>query len=388
MLEVWLHRDPNDPDGSPVLLTLPASQRDLLAAQAAIRADSLREVFVEMGAVQGCPHLTFCLRQVSAEDDMVGKLNFFASRMRDMTPAERWSLDALCYLRGPDTMSDLINLSHSTDTLVSEPDVSDEYQLGEFLVENGFREFSEEVIPYLDFAKIGWEHLAENTCGFVGNTYCEHTGDVAEVYDGMTPPECREPDFIFRVELAEPDHTASGDQTVKLSLPAGENDIAAALDVLSVQSLSDCVIVNGQSGIERFAGLLNAETDPSALNSLAGRITAMSDDGYIKFLAVAEHQLAQYGLESAATLCDLAARLDDFIFNPEITDVEQLARNELSFEVPEIIPFVDLAAYGRHWLQERGAAIGSLGYVREIVGPEQVQSIEPEVTYEPQMGGM
>ena len=198
-------------------------------------------------------------------------------------------------------------------------------------MENGFREFPDEVIPYLDFARIGREHLSENTCGFIGNTYCEHTDDIAEVYDCVTPPEWREPDFIFQVELADPDHTASGDQIVKLSLPAGGNDIAAALDTLSVQSLSDCVIVNGQSGIERFAGLLSVETDPAARNSLAGRITAMSDTEYIKFLAVAEHQLAQYGSESVESMCDLAARLDDFIFNPEIIDVEQLARTVTSW---------------------------------------------------------
>ena len=388
MLEVFLHKDPNDPDGSPVPLTLPATRHDLLAARAELRVDNLREVFVEMGAVQGYPHITACLSQASAEDDLVGKLNCFASRLRDMTPAERWSLDALCYLCGPDNMKDLINLSYSADTLVSEPDVGNEEQLGEFLVENGFRDFPEETIPYLDFARIGRERLAENTCGFVGNTYCEQAGDVADIYDGVTLPAPREPDFIFQVELAEPEHAADGDRTVKLTLPAEDDDIAAALDALSVQSLSDCVIVNGRSGIERFAGLLSIDTDPANLNNLAAQIAVMNDAEYIKFLAVAEHQHALADPDPAVTLCDLAARLDDFIFEPAFTDVEQFARNELSLDCPDLLPFVNLEAYGTHWLQERGAQIGSLGYVREIISPEPAQTFAQEETFEPQLGGM
>jgi len=289
VFDVWLHKDPSDPDGRPVPITLPASRRDLLAARAELRADSLREVFVEIGAVTGYRHLTSCLRQVSAEDDLVNKLNFFASRMQSMTPEDRWSLDALCYLRGPDNMKDLINLSYSIDTLAFEPDVSNEEQLGEFLVENGFRDFPEEAVPYRDFARIGREHMAENTCGFVGSTYCEHTGDVAEVYYGLP---LREPviDYIFQVELAEPERAADGDQNAMLTLPADDEAIAEALDILSVLSLSDCVIVNGRSGVERFSDLITIETDPAALNRRAGQIAALPDAEYIKFLAVAEHQ--------------------------------------------------------------------------------------------------
>ena len=388
MLDVCLHTDPTSPNNRSVPLTLPASRRDLLAAQADLRADSLREVFVEIVAVPDYRNLNSCLRHVRAENDLTDKLNFFASRLQDMSPEDRWSLDAMCCLRGPENMRDLINLSYSAGYLVSEPDVSTEKELGEFLVENGFREFPDEVVPYLDFAKIGREHYAENTCGFIDNAYCEHTGDVAAVYDGVTLPERSEPDFIFQIELAEPENAADVYPTVMLALPTDDEDIAEALNTLSVPSLSDCVIVNGRSDIERFDGLIDDETDPAWLNHLAGQIAVMSDDEYIKFLAVAKHQQALESDDPVQSLADLALRLDGYRLDPAIIDAEQLARNELSLDCPDLLPFVDLEAYGRHWLGERDASVGNFGYVREMITPEMAQSFEPVESCGPEMGGM
>jgi len=87
-------------------------------------------------------------------------------------------------------------------------------------------------------------------------------------------------------------------------------------------------------------------------------------------------------------LCDLAARLDHFIFDPETVDAKQLARDELSFETPDLVPIVDLEAYGNQYLQKRGAEIGSLGYIQEVCNPDLAQSITTEETFDPQMGGM
>jgi hypothetical protein len=203
MLEIALHKDPSDPAGAPALLTLPASRYELLVACAQIHVDDLNEAFVELGGIRELPHVTSCLRTVSAEPDFVDKLNVFAHRLQEMEPYDRVLLDGFCYIAGPDNMRDMFNMTYSLNGLVCAGGIENAEQLGGFLVGNGFVDFPEEAVPWLDFEKIGQTRLAEHTCGIVNGVYYEQMGDLHEVYDGVTLPELPDYDRDMTPELSQ-----------------------------------------------------------------------------------------------------------------------------------------------------------------------------------------
>jgi hypothetical protein len=304
-------------------LTLPASRWDVLDAQSKLGGGSLSDSIVRFN---GPDSVNGLLENMKRGPRFFDELNYFARRIADMSQNERTRFGGALTIHGADDMKALINLTGHLDDIVT-ADVDTEYALGKFLLENDFVDFSDDVIPYLDFAKIGAEHRANNTCAFFGGMYFEDLNPkIKEIYDGVTIPEMPDLPYVFIV-------TISGyfpDLTTDLLLPATDTEIADAISEHNALYLSDIYIVNAESRI----ALLNQAVRPygqtaedlsfGELNDLAQRISEMDDAGYIKFLAVLEKEqifatdFNIYDIPTIEMILECAGRMNEYDFDPGI----------------------------------------------------------------------
>ena len=80
-------------------------------------------------------------------------------------------------LKEPRTVKEMIDLMDHLSEVCVVNGIQNERQLGEFLVENELFDvsFPEESLPYLDYAKIGREHMQTHQGKLIQDVYVEDT---------------------------------------------------------------------------------------------------------------------------------------------------------------------------------------------------------------------
>ena len=80
-------------------------------------------------------------------------------------------------LKEPRTVKEMIDLMEHLSEVCVVNGIQNERQLGEFLVENELFDvsFPDEVLPYLDYAKIGREHMQTHQGKLIQGAYVEDT---------------------------------------------------------------------------------------------------------------------------------------------------------------------------------------------------------------------
>ncbi|MDL2272997.1 hypothetical protein LJC34_00335 [Oscillospiraceae bacterium OttesenSCG-928-G22] len=335
-------------------LILPVSRWDVLEAKTRLGVNSLNECYYSFEAPADVPQAEAILRTMHQGLRFFDELNYFAYRMTEMSHSERILLNGAIAIHGPDSLKGLINLTWHTDNIVL-GEVESDAELGRFLLENDMVSFPEEVIPYLDFAKIGQQHRADNSCAFDRHIYYEDLEPVIkEVYDGYSLPDASEQDTVFIIHIRNPAQEIHMKNIVNLALPASHDQIDDALRRLNLSSMEAAAVVNYQSNISAFVGMDELpERSLRDFNTLAETILNMDSGEYIKYLAALECE----GLHIEFTpqqLLRVAQQLDEYDFNPAIT----------------------------------AADIGSYGFIRHT-GPvqEMAQIDTPQQTNEIEMGG-
>ena len=78
-------------------------------------------------------------------------------------------------LKEPRTVKEMINLMDHLSEVCVVNGIQNERQLGEFLVENELFDvpFPDEALPYLDYAKIGREHMQTHESKIIHGVYVE-----------------------------------------------------------------------------------------------------------------------------------------------------------------------------------------------------------------------
>lgn len=72
------------------------------------------------------------------------------------------------------SVTDVLRIADSLDDYIFIYGVTTEKELGRFLVDSGYKDFPENVKPYLDYAAIGVEYHAEHDGAFTGDGYTLH----------------------------------------------------------------------------------------------------------------------------------------------------------------------------------------------------------------------
>ena len=91
--------------------------------------------------------------------------------MEGMSEQELRTLDGALNVESINSFSDILRVADSLKSYIFVHGVTTEKELGEFLVDSGYKGFPESVKPYLDYAAIGTEYYAERGGAFTAHGY-------------------------------------------------------------------------------------------------------------------------------------------------------------------------------------------------------------------------
>lgn len=281
-------------------LLLPAADYEIKDAMQRTRAAG-RENTVEVSILE-CDILPE-LQDIRLDTFSLDELNFFAKRLASLPDEELPVFYAVTKQifndadENPVSIKDLINCTYSLDTVPVAHNVSNLSELGRFAFENellsDLEGIHESAVPFLNAEQIGRVQQKNDNGVFDGRLYIPTVHyDRPEVYDGVTLPD-EEPkisDFAIRLLVSgTPEHTI-GDPEEKamwLSLPMETDAFNRYAMVFNEADIGDCVYYGFDSVIPQITSdMFDSMRDIYTLNTLAQRISAMSNYEQVKFKAV------------------------------------------------------------------------------------------------------
>jgi antirestriction protein len=170
-------------------LKLPTRKEDVQSLLARIGADGVlyEEIFIAdyKTEVDG-------LASRLGEYESVDELNWLASLLSEMNESELEKFEAAAACDDRDgSAKDLINLAQNLDCYEYYPGVSDNDELGRFLIDElGYENIPESLENYIDYDGYGRDFSVNEGGRFVNGGYVLRNGETfAERYDGRDIPE-------------------------------------------------------------------------------------------------------------------------------------------------------------------------------------------------------
>lgn len=281
-------------------LLLPATDYEVKDAMQRTRAGG-RENTVEVSILE-CDILPE-LQDIRLDTFSLDELNFLAKRLASLPNEELPVFYAVTEQifndadENPVSIKDLINCTYGLNTVPVAHNVSNLAELGRFAFENellsDLGDIPESAVPFLNAEQIGRVQQKNDNGVFEGRLYIPTVQyERPEVYDGVTLPD-EEPkisDFAIRLLVSgTPEHTI-GDPEEKamwLSLPMETDAFNRYATVFNEADIGDCVYYGFDSVIPQITSdMFDSMRDIYTLNTLAQRISAMSNYEQVKFKAV------------------------------------------------------------------------------------------------------
>lgn len=147
--------------------------------------------------------LTENFEKLPREEVDVFQLNELFCRF-DKLPEEMQRVYGLTLpLKEPRTVKEMINLMDHLSEVCVVNGIQNERQLGEFLVENELFDvpFPDEALPYLDYAKIGREHMQTHESKIIHGVYVEDTSYYEMVQTGQESTDENEQSDDYEMKL-------------------------------------------------------------------------------------------------------------------------------------------------------------------------------------------
>ena len=282
-------------------LLLPAADYEIKDAMQRARAVG-RENTVEVSILE-CDILPE-LQNIRLDTFSLDELNFLAKRFVSLTDEEMPVFYAVTdeVFRAADndglvSIKDLINCTYGLDTVPVAHNVSNLAELGRFAFENELLSdldgIPESAVPFLNAEQIGRVQQKNDKGVFAGNYYIPTVHyERPEVYDGVTLPdeESESSDFAIRLLVSGTPEHIKGDPEEKamwLSLPMETDTFNRYATVFNEADIGDCVYYGFDSVIPQITSdMFDSMRDIYTLNTLAQRISAMSNYEQVKFKAV------------------------------------------------------------------------------------------------------
>ena len=286
------------------------------------------------------------------------ELNALALRLTQLNETELAIVDGLAIMArewgGPSIpITQAIDMTYSTDCCHIIEEAADDQTLGRFCAENGFvpeaESLSDEAFALLDFERIGRQFRQNERGVFTSSGYVQRWEELKQVSKNL--------DFT----LKKPGYT------ILAELPDGSRvELPTPLGKTVVEEPAQCV--------DCAAPALNGLTAMrSTLDLLAFRLAELEVDGELtKYKAV----LVATGCEDIAQALTLADGLDQYAFDPEPREPDEVASGHLKGLLPEeeltaLLPNVVLYRYGQALMEQSGGKLTGYGYVRPAAGPVQ-----------------
>ena len=373
-----------------VELDLPASDYEMLDMMERLRLEPDQLPYVEVLKFRtDYDYLERCLH----EQPDIYQLNALARKLSELTSVQE--LAAFEGLVGKEIAAAieiprLIDFAHSADCCVVAEDAATDFQLGKFLVKNGFIEeangLPDSMLALLDYAKIGREHRKTGGGVYTGYGYVEQQSEVHCASKNMDF-QPKKPEYTILLNMAAMPLNGGGRkaEVAQLCLPASEEQMRETLETLGKQdwkdvaaSIQDCAIPDLNHKI-----YLDGET-PQILE-LAQRLSELDGRGGLpKYKAI----LAANDCQDLPKMLSLAAEVDEYFFEPQVNGPADVARGELNVilcgsDMEALLPYIDLEGYGRALLKRDQAMVTSYGLVERDTAQQVLTEDEA-----PGQGGM
>lgn len=291
------------------------------------------------------------------------ELNVLALRLTQLNETELAIVDGLAIMArewgGPSIpITQAIDMTYSTDCCHIIEESADDQALGRFCAENGFvpeaESLSDEAFALLDFERIGRQFRQNERGVFTSSGYVQRWDELKQASKNLDFT-LKKPGYAILAEL--PDGSR-----VELPTPLGKTVVEGPAQCV------DCAApaLNGLTAMR------------STLDQLAFRLAELEVDGELaKYKAV----LAATGCDDIARALALADELDQYAFDPEPREPDEVASGHLKGLLPEeelaaLLPNVVLYRYGQTLMEQSGGKLTRYGYVQPAAGP--VQGMEPQ----------
>lgn len=374
-----------------VELDLPASDHEMLDMMERLRLEPGKLPYVEVLKIR---EEYGCLDKCIHEQPDIYQLNALARKLSEFTSVQEMAaFEGLVGMEiGKSAVTieipRLIDFAHSTDCCVVAADAMTDFQLGKFLVENGFIEdtngLTEAALALLDYGKIGREHRERENSVYTSFGYVERQSEIHCVSKTMDFLPGKPP-YTILVNMAALPLAGGGrkPEVIQLRLPAPEEQLRETLEKLGkpdwkdvAASIQDCALpcLNHEM-------YFNGET-PQILE-LSHRLSELDAKGRLtRYKAI----LAAEDCSDLSRMISLAGMVDEYFFESKVSSPEDMARDELKVVIGDkdaetLMPYIDLHSYGRALLERDHATITGYGLVER-------ENREQAMEQQPGQGGM
>ena len=311
------------------------------------------------------------------DKDSFSKLQQLAEAIDAMHKKERQIFSGALDAESINGLDDVLELTKHLNDYVILPNITSDTELGRFLVDSGYKNFPEEVQPYLDYRAIGAEYYADNGGAFGPGGYVRRKNSLEQA------PEHR--DAIITLHLFTQRVAETMAEPYRLTLPATDEELEQTKEQIGVDQFSGAFIVKTEFNKPHLSELIPQSCIcVEDANELALGIEEMMqrDGELLKFLAV-------LSVERPGTVSDalrFAINLDDYERITEDTyeyGRSVLRRYGADDELLKAIDiYMDFETLGEDAMIEDGVWRTEFGLIRRCSNPfpTEVQTM--------QMGGM
>ena len=281
-------------------LLLPAADYEIKDAMQRTRAVG-RENTVEVSSLE-CDILPE-LQDIRLDTFSLDELNFFAKRLASLPNEElpvfyavtEQIFDDAEESENPVSIKDLINCTYGLDTVPVAHNVSNLSELGRFAFENellsDLEGIPESAVPFLNAEQIGRVQQKNDSGVFEGRLYIPTVHyDRPEVYDGKNLPEEEAENSVFLLKVGSyPKHSFSAGTPAlyDLRLPADSDKLFNITRACGEPEINLCFCYEFYSSVPQITSdIFESMEEIDELNSLAQRITRMSEAEQVKFKAI------------------------------------------------------------------------------------------------------
>ena len=281
-------------------LLLPATDYEVKDAMQRTRAVG-RENTVEVSILE-CDILPE-LQDIRLDTFSLDELNFLAKRLASLPNEELPVFYAVTEQifgdadenENPVSIKDLINCTYGLDTVPVAHNVSNLAELGRFAFENDLLSdldgIPESAVPFLNAEQIGRVQQKNDNGVFEGNLYIPTVHyDRPEIYDGKNLPEEEAENSVFLLKVGSyPKHSFSAGTPAlyDLRLPADSDKLFNITRACGEPEINLCFCYEFYSSVPQITSdIFESMEEIDELNSLAQRITRMSEAEQVKFKAI------------------------------------------------------------------------------------------------------
>ena len=321
-------------------LKLPAQSYEIQDALQKLRLTSSRDANPRMEVC--CCEILPELTDVRLDSPGVQEMNFLAQRLAQLSDREAIALRGVWkrlekegHLEEPIRAMDLINMTYGLGSVMIAANVSNDYELGEFMLNGDLDDdlihLSDKMVELLDLDAVGREYRINQAGEFVGQHYVV-AGEyqLQQIYDGIHLP-AQEPEkpFVFRLQVAESpvDDSMENLSTAEwISLPIDRDEADRIALKHNERCIEDCYYYGFESAIpqiteQHYGDMLSFVR----LNRLAAEIAQMKPSEQVKLKAVLEHEKPG-SLEAVQEVVD---HLGEYLLDNRIGDADSYFKEYL-----------------------------------------------------------